>query len=133
MQQSTIGAGRQRGITLVGLIFVLAVLGMIGVLALKIIPTYSEYRAIQGAIVKAKGAGTTVLEVQRSFDKSAEVGYITAISGRDLIVTREEGGLEVSFAYDKKIPLVGPASLLLEYAGTTSKDGMPAPQPATDK
>lgn len=123
---------RQQGISLIGLIFTLAVLGMLGVLAMKIIPTYSEYRAIQSAIVKAKGAGSTVREIQASFSKSAEVGYISSISARDLIISREEGGLEVSFAYDKKIPLVGPASLLLEYAGSTSKTGVPA-QPAADQ
>ena len=124
--------GRQQGISLVGLIVVLAVLGFIGVLGLKIVPTYTEYRAISSAIVKAKGAGSTPQEIQSSFSKSAEVGYISSITARDLVITREDGGLEVSFAYDKKIPLVGPASLLLEYAGTTSKSGAVPAKPDAD-
>jgi hypothetical protein len=49
-----------------------------------------------------------------------------------LTIEREDGGLEVSFAYDKKIPLVGPASLLLEYTGTTSKSGPAAAKPKTE-
>ena len=113
---------RQNGVSLTGLILVLAVLGMVAVLALKILPTYTEYRAVKNAIVTAKAAGgNSPLEIRKAFDANATVAYITAISGSDLTIEREgEGkGVEVSFAYEKKIPLVGPASLLLEYQGTT--------------
>jgi hypothetical protein len=126
------GKHKQQGISLVGLILAIAVLSMVGLLAAKILPTYSEYRAIQSAIVKAKADGTTPAEIISSFNKSAEVGYISSITGSDLTIEREDGGLEVSFAYDKKIPLVGPASLLLEYTGTTSKSGPAAAKPKTE-
>lgn len=117
---------RQQGISLVGLIVLLAVGGFVAVLALKIVPTYTEYRAIQNAIVSAKAGGGTVLQMQKAFDASATVGYINAINGKDLIISRGENGeTEISFAYEKKIPLIGPASLLLEYEGTTAKHGMP--------
>lgn len=118
---------RQKGISLVGLIVVLAVLGFILVLALKIVPTYTEYRAIQNAIVTAKATGGSVLEMQKSFDANATTGYISSITSRDLLIGKENGEVEISFAYEKKIPLVGPASLLLEYQGTTAKNGMPPP------
>jgi len=120
------GLKQQAGISLVGLIVVLAILGFLGVLAMKIVPTYSEYRAISAAIVKAKSAGNTAAAIQDSFNRSAEVNYISTISGRDLIISRENGEVEVSFAYEKKIPLFGPASLLLEYSGSTSKNAQPA-------
>ncbi|NYE59398.1 Tfp pilus assembly protein PilE [Duganella sp. 1224] len=114
---------RQEGISLVGLIVVLAVLGCVLMLALKIVPTYMEYRAIQNAIVTAKATGGGVAEIQKSFDASATAGYISSISSRDLIIEKDNGETEISFAYEKKIPLVGPASLLLEYEGTTAKRG----------
>ncbi|WP_371860637.1 DUF4845 domain-containing protein [Pseudoduganella lurida] len=116
-------SAKQKGISLVGLIVLLALVGVIGLLAMQVLPTYSEYRSITAAVAKAKTAGTTPQEVRASFDKSAEVNYISAISGRDLTIERNEGGLDVSFAYDKKIHLAGPASLLLEYSGSTAKGG----------
>lgn len=119
--------GRQQGVSLLGLVVVLAVLGFVGVLGLKIVPTYTEYRAIQNAIVTAKSiGGNSAVEIQKAFDASATTGYISSINGRDLIIGKENGEMEVSFAYEKKIPLVGPASLLLEYQGTTAKSGLPA-------
>lgn len=114
-------ANHQRGITLFGLIFVLAILGSIGVLGLKVVPTVIEYTAIKKAIVASKEGATTVRDVQASFDKRANVGYIESISGKDLVVVKNGSDFDISFAYDKKIPLFGPASILLEYEGTTVK------------
>ena len=113
---------RQRGLTLVGLIFVLVIVGMIAVVVIKVTPTVTEYLGIKKAIASAKASGSTVLEIRRSFDKQADVGYIESISSKDLEITKTSDGFEVSFAYDKKIPLFGPASLLLEYAGSTAKN-----------
>lgn len=121
-------ANKQRGISLTGLIVVLALIGVVGVLAMKILPTYSEYRSVNAAIAKARTAGGTPQEIRASFDRSAEVNYISSISGRDLTIERVDGELEVSFAYDKKIHLAGPASVLLEYSGSTAKAG-PAAKP----
>lgn len=126
MRATAIGVTRQRGISLTGLVVVLALIGVIGVLAMKILPTYSEYRSVTAAIAKAKGAGSTPQEIRASFDRSAEVNYISSISGRDLTIERIDGELEVSFAYDKKIHLAGPASVLLEYSGSTAKAGRAA-------
>ena len=109
----------QRGITLVGLIMALAILGMLGIVGLKVVPTIFEYQAIKKAIQTSRMSAATPRDVQTAFDKQANVGYIESISGKDLVIVKNGNEFDVSFAYDKKIPLVGPASLLLEYEGTT--------------
>ncbi len=111
----------QRGMSIVGLIFLLGVIAVLALLAAKITPTFMEFLAIKRAIITAKASGNTVREIQTSFDKQANVGYISSIQGSDLTIEKEDTGYEVSFYYTKKIPLVGPASLLLEYEGTTAK------------
>ena len=127
MQGNKRNAKRQSGISLIGLILVLAALGFVALLGMKVVPTYMEYRAIQNAIVSAKQAGNgNVAEIQKAFDNAATAGYISSITGRDLIIDKSSGELEISFAYEKKIPLVGFASLLLEYSGTTAKNGVVA-------
>jgi hypothetical protein len=110
---------KQTGVSLTGLIFILAILGAVAVLAMKIVPTVTEFMAVKKAIVTAKAAGSTPAEVRASFDKQADVGYIDSISGKDLEIVPQNGVMEVSFAYEKRIPLVGPASLLLDYQGST--------------
>ena len=117
--------GAESGVSLSGLIVVLIVLGALALVAIKVTPAFIEYRAIKDAIVKAKadaGSGS-VREIQQAFDKNAGVNDVSAISGRDLVITREGGSTEISFAYEKRIPLAGNVSLLLDFSGTTDKTG----------
>jgi hypothetical protein len=111
---------QQRGISIAGLVMILALLGLVAVLVAKVVPTFVEYRSITRAIVSAKAAGTTVREIQAAFDKQRDVSYIDSISSKDLEITKDGNEIEVSFEYQKKIPLFGPASLLMEYSGTTA-------------
>lgn len=118
MNKTTI---HERGLSLSGLIFMLAIFGVCAVFGLKLVPAVMEYMAVKKAIVTAKSAGTTPKEIQSAFDKTAQVNDITSISGHDLEISKNGEDTVVSFAYEKKIPLVGPASLLLEYSGSTDE------------
>jgi len=111
----------QRGVSILGLLITLAILGGLVVLGMKIVPSIAEYSSIKKAVELAKASGSTVREIQISFDKQADTSYITSIAGKDLEITRNGDKMDVAFAYQKKIPLVGPASLVIDYAGTTAK------------
>ena len=112
--------GKQRGVSLFGLVLLLMVLGFVAVMAMKIVPAVIEYRGIVKAVQEAKNSGTNVMEIRNSYDRRAEVGYLESIRGYDLEITKDGGEYVVSFAYERKIPLFGPASLLLEFSGTTA-------------
>jgi Domain of unknown function (DUF4845) len=124
MKNDKFSLRRQYGISLIGLMLTLGILILIAMLGMKITPTVIEFMSIKKAIVTAQKSGTTAREIQTSFDKQAEIGYFDAVAGKDLSIVRNGEIMDVSFAYSKKIPLVGPASLLLEYTGTTAKNGV---------
>ena len=113
----------QRGISLSGLIFVLAVLGFIGVFAMKVFPTYLEYKASKDAIAAAKATNGSPMEMRQAFDKNADINRIETITGKDLLISKETGDTELSFAYQKKIPMFANVSLLIDYAATTARNG----------
>lgn len=119
----------QQGLSLIGLIFVLGIVALIAMLGIKVVPTVVEFLNVKKAIVAAKQAGPAANDIKRAFDRQADVGYIDAVSSKDLVIANVNGDVEVSFSYVKKIPLVGPASLLLEYEGTTAKSGTVAKKP----
>lgn len=121
----------ERGVSLGGLVLVLVVLGVVAVFALKAAPTYAEYRSAKDAIAKAKATGGSVAEMQRAFDKNAEINNVSSISGKDLVISRDGGETEISFAYEKRVPLMGNVSLLIDYAATTDKSGVVAAQAAS--
>ncbi|MDN4038514.1 DUF4845 domain-containing protein [Massilia sp. YIM B02443] len=114
---------QQRGISITGLIVALAVLGVVGIFALRLIPAYVEYNAIKKAIGQAKQAGGTVRDMQAAFDRNADINNVEAITGRDLVITRDGEQPEISFSYEKRLPLAGNVSLLIDFAGTTDPSG----------
>lgn len=122
--------GREGGVSLSGLIVVLAVLGAIALVVIKTVPAFIEYRAVKNAIVAAKAAGGTVREIQQAFDRNAGVNDISAVQGRDLVITRDGNDVQVSFAYEKRVPLTGNVSLLFDFSGTTDPSGVVAAEEA---
>lgn len=108
----------ERGLSMIGFLFVLIVLALVAVLGMKIVPTVTEYSAIKKAIMTAASSGTSARDIQLSFDKQRDVNYIESVSGKDLEITKTADGFEVTVAYEKKIPLVGPASLVLDYVAS---------------
>jgi hypothetical protein len=108
----------QRGISFIGLLFVVGVLACAGVLAAQAFPTVVEYQAILKAAQKA-AAGNTVPEVRDIFQRASDVDDIHSISAKDLDISKNGDKVVVKFAYNKEIHMFGPAYLLLKYAGQT--------------
>jgi|SRR4051812_15693140 hypothetical protein len=107
---------RQRGISFLGLVFMIVLGVCVFIVGAKVVPTVIEHQAILKAVEKAK-LGNTVPEVRTIFDKAATIDDISSISGKDLDVTKNGDKVVVAFAYNKEIELFGPAYLLLKYTG----------------
>jgi len=107
---------RQRGMSIVTLIFILAVLAAVGAVVLQALPSFLEYQAALKAINRAKDE-VTVQGVRAAFDRAADIDNITSLRGRDLTIAKEGDQTVVSFAYEKEIHMFGPAWLLLKYEG----------------
>ncbi|CUI08541.1 DUF4845 domain-containing protein [Massilia antarctica] len=120
----------QQGVSLSGLIFLLGIITFIAMFAMKVFPTFLEYRAIKAGIGAAKKADGTVRDVQLSFDKHADINNIKVIKGTDLIITKETGETQVAFAYTARIPLITNVTLLIDYSGTTDPSGKIPEKPA---
>jgi hypothetical protein len=110
---------RQRGVTLLGLVFWAIVVAFAALLVMKVLPTVNEFYTIQRAVSKvAKEGGTTVPELRTAFERQKQIEYsITAISGSDLEITKVNDKIVLRFAYDKEIELFGPVFLVIKYRG----------------
>lgn len=112
-------ASRQRGITLFGLLFWAIVVGFSALVVMRVLPTMNEYFTIQKAVNRiAQERATTVPEIRAAFDKQKEIEYsIQSITGKDLVVTKENEKVVIAFAYDKEIELIKPVYILIKYEG----------------
>ena len=109
----------QRGISLLGLLFWAVIIGGGSVVLLRVVPTVMEYYTIQRAIDKiAKDSPPTVAAARDSFERTKQIEYsIVSIEHKDLTITKVDDKVKISFAYDKEVPLFGPAFLLIKYKG----------------
>lgn len=114
-----------RGFSTLSAMFWLALLVSGMYLFFKVLPAVNESFSVRKAIRSIEASGpATPLEVINAFDRQKVVDGIVSLNGRDLEITREEGVLVISYAYDRKIPLVGGVSLLIRYEGTTRKGAL---------
>jgi hypothetical protein len=113
------GGGHQRGVSLIGLLFWAIIIGFIGYVVVRVLPTINEYLTIQSAINKIAAANpSTVAEIRTQFDKQKDIEYsIGSISGKDLDITKENDRIVIRFAYNKEIELIAPVYLLIKYEG----------------
>ena len=110
---------RQRGLTLIGLLFSGIIIALIALVVMRVVPTVIEYFNIKKAVVRATSASPSGLpsEIRTAFDRSQAIDDFSAVAAKDLVITKVNDKTVVSFAYEKRVPLFGPASLVIEYKG----------------
>lgn len=109
----------QRGVTLIGMLAWAVVVGFVGYVLVRTVPTLLEFQAIQKAVNNiAASPAPTVAGIRNAFERQKEIEYsIESISGKDLEITKENDKVVIRFAYDKEIELIKPVYLLVKYEG----------------
>jgi hypothetical protein len=116
----------QKGISLSGLLVWGFILAMVALVVIKVAPATIEYYKIQKAIKSVAAAATassTVPELRKAYSKYVEIEHISDVRPEDLDIAKEGNQVVISFAYEKKIGLVGPVSLLIDYQASSSGRG----------
>lgn len=119
MDRSASKSFAPRGLSLIGLLFWAMLVGFVGYVLVRTLPTVIEFYTFQRAIDKiAASPPATVGEIRRAFDRQKDIDYTSdAVTGSDLDITKEDEKVVISFAYDKEVELFGPVYLLIKYRG----------------
>lgn len=112
----------ERGFSVGQLFLWLVVLIIVAGTGMKVIPSWIEYsktlKAVQSAAQNA-GPNSTVPDIRRAYEKQADVDHLKVVKPTDLEITKDGGQIVINFAFNEKVPLFGPASLLIEYQGSS--------------
>ncbi|OWY40621.1 DUF4845 domain-containing protein [Xenophilus sp. AP218F] len=107
---------QQRGMSLFTVLFFLLFVGAAAVLAMKVVPVYSEYAQIKQEL-NTLSTQTSVGEasLRKSFDDRATVAGIVSIHGDKLTVVAGNDANYLRASYQREVPLFGNVSLLFNF------------------
>ena len=116
---------QQRGVTMVGMVLWGIVIVFVALVAMKLIPAYTEFLTIKKILVDiGSEAGMQNMSngaIRDRFARRAMIDNISTVTPADLKISRDNGRTVVSVEYTFQTPLVSNVSLLADFSA--SSDG----------
>ncbi len=115
---------RQKGLTLIGMVIVLAVVGFFAYAAMKLIPAYTEYFGVvksMKAVANEPNASTvTIEEIRRNLNLNFSVQYVdeASIPANGIKLETQGGARKLHIEYDKFVPFLYNVSLVVHFDHT---------------
>jgi len=120
---------RQRGLTMIGFLFVAVVLVFLAMLAMKLVPAYIEYFSVK-KVLSSMGQESDIksksnAEIRTDFANRASVAYVTVVKPEDLSVDRRGGTPVISANYTFRTKLFGNISLVADFSASSDPNAAP--------
>jgi hypothetical protein len=116
---------KQRGITLMGLIVFCAVVGFVGIMAMKLFPSYLEYWSVKKMFKAMEESGETrgsPVQIRKAYDIRNAIEDVKSVQSRDLQITNQGGQTVVSAEWSVKVPMVSNISACLDFSASTAPE-----------
>ena len=101
----------QGGMTLIGFVIVLGVIGFFAYIAMRLVPMYSEYYAVKSALKGLQAepgiANRDPAKIQDLFFRRLYISYAENVKPANVEIERIESGWEMHVVYEVRKPLVG--------------------------
>lgn len=99
---------QQRGISFIGFILVLSVIGFFLFLGMRIAPTYLEYLSIRNAVnqVAAETPSADLATIRRAMDRQMTIDYVRNYRPEFVRVQRDGKQLNLVLHYEVRKPLI---------------------------
>ena len=99
---------QQRGMTLIGFVVVLAVLGFFAFTAMRLFPVYSEYYSVtqaMKAVQQEPGVSTwDVGRVRNALERHFIISYVDSVKPKDAKLIRQSNGNKLQITYEVRRP-----------------------------
>ena len=111
---------KQGGMTLIGFIIVLALVGFFAYIAMKLVPMYSEYYAVKQALKGLQQepgiANRDPAKIQDLFFRRLYISYAENVKADNVKIERVDGGWNMSVDYEVRKPLLGNLDVVGKFA-----------------
>jgi hypothetical protein len=112
----------QRGITLIGFIIVMAVVGFFVYITIKLFPMYSEYYSVKSALkglsAEAGIANADPARIQDLFFRRLYISYSENVKKEHVKIQRVDNGWQMDVRYEVRKPLVANLDVVGKFHAT---------------
>ncbi len=113
---------RQGGMTFIGLLCVLGMLGLIAYAGIRLLPLYLNYmkvtRSMEAAAGEFKSDSPDAGAVRRSLEKHWQIEDISGVEAKEVEVTKDESGMVMHVAYEDSAPYISNVFLSVHFDKT---------------
>ncbi|MBS0613738.1 MAG: DUF4845 domain-containing protein [Proteobacteria bacterium] len=115
---------RQRGVTFIGLLMILALVGVLGYAGIRLVPVYLNYmkiaRTMQQVAQEFKGENPDPGRIRVALDRHWTIEDISEVTVKDIEIKKEGEGVVMHVGYDHTVPYLGNVSLTASFDKTVS-------------
>lgn len=112
----------QRGMTLIGFIVVLAVVGLFVYVGMKLVPMYSEFYAVKQAMKQVAAepgvANKAPKEIADTFFRRLYISYAENVKNENVKIERGDRGWVMTVEYEVRRPLIANLDVVGKFKAT---------------
>ena len=112
----------QRGMTFIGLLCVLVLVGAIGYAVIRLVPVYLNYmkisRTMEMTASETKGENPDPGNIRRILERHWAIDDPTGVEVKDIEITKDDSGVQMHVAYDDPVPYIANVSLSVHFEKT---------------
>ena len=112
----------QRGMTFIGLLCVLALVGLVVYAGIRLVPVYLNYlkiaRTLEMTATEVKGDNADPGNVRRIIERHWAIEDPTGVDIKDIQITKDDDGISMHVAYDDAVPYIANVSLSAHFDKT---------------
>jgi Domain of unknown function (DUF4845) len=110
---------RQQGITFIGLLLILSLVGVIGYGGIRLIPVYLNFikvsRTMEQVAKEFKGDNPDPARIRVSLERHWTIEDIAEVTAKDIEVKKDGDSVVLHTGYDHTVPYIGNISLTVSF------------------
>ncbi len=113
---------QQRGLSLIGFIFLAVVVAFVMFTAFRCVPAWTEYfslKKVLQATANEYSVDAQAQVIRASFDRRAQIDDLP-VKGSDIEIRKDNGRIGLAVGYQRRVPVAGNMSLLFDFEASAT-------------
>lgn len=113
---------QQRGLSLIGFIFLAAIVAFVMFTAFRCVPAWTEYLSLKKVLQQTANEFSVDAQapaIRNSFNRRTQIDDLP-VKGSDLDIRKDNGRITLAVEYQRKVPVAGNMSLLFDFEASAT-------------